>query len=152
MVDDDKVEAFIAHYASQYYDPVKAHEYYMRTRKLKGRFSTRGMNQKQKEAWTYVKAQVGAKKKAQTLQARSARDSGIAAARQRAKSLRLELSKKLKKLSTIESKAERERIANELRAVIARYRAKYEADKKAAATSADRAMTNEYRNVKRRIR
>lgn len=28
---------FLAHYASQYYDPVKAHEYYMEHRKLKGR-------------------------------------------------------------------------------------------------------------------
>ena len=27
----------LTHYASKYYDPVKAHEYYMRTRKLKGR-------------------------------------------------------------------------------------------------------------------
>lgn len=31
------VEDFLAHYASQYYDPVKAREYYLRTRKLKGR-------------------------------------------------------------------------------------------------------------------
>ena len=27
----------LQHYASPYYDPVKAHEYYMRTRELKGR-------------------------------------------------------------------------------------------------------------------
>lgn len=32
---DEKEE--IAHYASPYYDPVKAHEYYMKNRKLKGR-------------------------------------------------------------------------------------------------------------------
>lgn len=30
----------LQHYASPYYDPVKAHEYYMRTRELKGRRST----------------------------------------------------------------------------------------------------------------
>ena len=29
----------LQHYASPYYDPVKAHEYYMRTRELKGRRS-----------------------------------------------------------------------------------------------------------------
>ena len=34
--DDDMLALFHA-YASKYYDPVKAHEYYMRTRKLKGR-------------------------------------------------------------------------------------------------------------------
>lgn len=31
------VEDFLAHYASEYYDPVKAREYYLRTRELKGR-------------------------------------------------------------------------------------------------------------------
>ena len=35
MQDDDE----IYHYASKYYDPVKAHEYYMRRRVLKGRAS-----------------------------------------------------------------------------------------------------------------
>lgn len=30
-------QEFLAHYASKYYDPVKAHAYYMRTRDLKGR-------------------------------------------------------------------------------------------------------------------
>ena len=35
MQNDDE----IYHYASKYYDPVKAHEYYMRRRVLKGRVS-----------------------------------------------------------------------------------------------------------------
>lgn len=30
------VENFLAHYSSEFYDPVKAHEYYERTKKLKG--------------------------------------------------------------------------------------------------------------------
>lgn len=37
------------HYASEYYDPVKAREYYLRTRELKGR-SSAGMSKEQKEA------------------------------------------------------------------------------------------------------
>lgn len=152
MVDAKEVDAFIAHYASEFYDPVKAHEYYMRTRKLKGRFSTKGMSKKQKEAWSYIKTQVGAKRQAQTQQARAARDSGIAAARQHAQALRQEISDKLKTLSNIDSKAERERIANELRAVIAKYRAKYEADKKAASSSADKSLATEYKNVRSKIR
>ena len=45
----------IAHYASKYYDPVKAHEYYMRTRKLKGRNSTSGLNEKGREAARYIR-------------------------------------------------------------------------------------------------
>ena len=37
-MDEHKV-AVLRHYASPYYDPQKAHEYYMRTRELKGRRS-----------------------------------------------------------------------------------------------------------------
>lgn len=42
-------------YASKYYDPVKAHEYYMKHRELKGRKSTTGLNATGKEAAKYVK-------------------------------------------------------------------------------------------------
>ena len=38
-MDEPKV-AVLRHYASPYYDPEKAHEYYMRTRELKGRSTT----------------------------------------------------------------------------------------------------------------
>ena len=55
-------EEFMHAYSSQYYDPVKAHEYYERTKKLKGR-STSGMSDKQKEAWNYVKEGVTTEKK-----------------------------------------------------------------------------------------
>ena len=37
-MDEPKV-AVLRHYASPYYDPQKAHEYYMRTRELKDIFS-----------------------------------------------------------------------------------------------------------------
>lgn len=36
------------------YDPVKAHEYYMKHRKLKGRHSVKGMSETQKERWEYA--------------------------------------------------------------------------------------------------
>lgn len=42
-------------YASKYYDPKKAHEYYMKHRKLKGRRSTKGMSQQQKELVAYTR-------------------------------------------------------------------------------------------------
>ena len=38
-MDEPKV-AVLRHYASPYYDPQKAHEYYTRTRELKGRSTT----------------------------------------------------------------------------------------------------------------
>lgn len=59
-------------YASKYYDPVKAHEYYMAHRKLKGRkkggvtlgtTSTAGLNEEGKVAAKYVKENLTAEKK-----------------------------------------------------------------------------------------
>lgn len=42
-------------YASEYYDPQKAHEYYEKNKKLKGRRSTKGFNESQKAMYSYVK-------------------------------------------------------------------------------------------------
>ena len=53
-------ENYLAHYASPYYDPVKAHEYYMKNRELKGRKSTTGLNEKGRIAAQYAKAQINA--------------------------------------------------------------------------------------------
>lgn len=53
----------ILHYASPYYDPVKAHEYYMKHRELKGRTSTAGLNDEGKAAASYVKEQLTAERK-----------------------------------------------------------------------------------------
>lgn len=51
-------QSALVHYASKYYDPVKAHEYYLRTRELKGRTSTGGLNDTGKEALTQVRAKL----------------------------------------------------------------------------------------------
>lgn len=56
----------LKHYASPYYDPVKAHEYYMRTRELKGensRKSTAGLNDEGKAIAKYVKNQLDTERK-----------------------------------------------------------------------------------------
>ena len=47
------------HYASKYYDPVKAHEYYMKTRHLKG-YDTQGktLNDEGKQAKAYITKQL----------------------------------------------------------------------------------------------
>lgn len=52
----------IAHYASPYYDPVKAHEYYERTKKLKGRRTGTSLNDSGKEAKTYVRNRINTKR------------------------------------------------------------------------------------------
>ena len=48
---------------SQYYDPVKAHEYYLRTRELKGRQKGAPLTAKQKEGLAYVNSKIAENKK-----------------------------------------------------------------------------------------
>lgn len=45
-------------YSSKYYDPEKAHEYYEKTKKLKGRRSNKGLNEAGIEAAEYMRKQV----------------------------------------------------------------------------------------------
>lgn len=45
-------------YASKYYDPDKAHEYYEKTKKLKGRRSNAGLNEEGQAAAEYMRKQV----------------------------------------------------------------------------------------------
>ena len=56
----------LKHYASPYYDPVKAHEYYMKNRELKGensRKSTAGLNDEGKAVARYIKNQLDTERK-----------------------------------------------------------------------------------------
>lgn len=57
--DEDELQ----HYASPYYDPVKAHEYYLKTRELKGRRSTAKLNEEGKIAARYVGEQLSNERK-----------------------------------------------------------------------------------------
>lgn len=54
----------LLHYASPYYDPVKAHEYYMKTRELKGYKGRTKLNEQGKAAKDYVKEQLTEERKA----------------------------------------------------------------------------------------
>lgn len=57
--DEDELQ----HYASPYYDSVKAHEYYLKTRELKGRRSTAKLNEEGKIAARYVREQLSNERK-----------------------------------------------------------------------------------------
>lgn len=57
--DEDELQ----HYASPYYDPVKAHEYYLKNRELKGRRSTAKLNEEGKIAARYVREQLSNERK-----------------------------------------------------------------------------------------
>lgn len=94
---------FLAHYASEYYDPAKAREYYLRTRELKGQQSTseltvkgdKGGNERRTQAWSYAKKQIGDEKKS-NLEALSAqRKEVVDRARDNAQARREEISGKL---------------------------------------------------------
>ena len=55
--------ANLQHYASPYYDPVKAHEYYMQNRELKERRSVRKLSDEGKKVWSYTRNEIKAEKK-----------------------------------------------------------------------------------------
>ncbi len=56
--------SYMMHYASPYYDPVKAHEYYEAHKHLKGRTSSAaGLNEKGREAASYVKKRINEERK-----------------------------------------------------------------------------------------
>lgn len=69
----------LSHYASQYYDPVKAHEYYEQHKKLKGRTSTKGLSQEQKITAQYVKNKLTEERRAKTEQSKEKTQSDIKA-------------------------------------------------------------------------
>ena len=74
---EDEEDQEITHYASKYYDPVKAHEYYMRTRQLKGRTSIANLNDRGKEAAKYVKERISTERKSKQESARKSTQNKI---------------------------------------------------------------------------
>lgn len=68
------IEKFLAHYASEYYDPAKAREYYLRTRELKGRQLT---TKAEKEAFNYANANIGAAEKNDVAKAAEAQKAAL---------------------------------------------------------------------------
>lgn len=119
------VEDFLAHYASEYYDPAKAREYYLRTRELKGQQNTsdltvkytqagkvskkgkvgksvqkvdRARTDERKQAWAYAKNQIGEHKKADLKALSEERKQIVDHARESSQARREEISTKLSNL------------------------------------------------------
>lgn len=106
----------LMHYASKYYDPIKAHEYYMRNRKLKGRRKTSSLSQEGREVWNVTKQNISSEKKDTVKQEREKKTKNIAALRSRAKQSRERITKQLKLLNdalTRNAKAERQRASSQ---------------------------------------
>lgn len=91
--------AELIHYASPYYDPEKAHEYYLKTRELKGRRSVTKLNDQGKETWAYTKQSINEEKKAKVKEEQTSRDEKIKAFRAQAKETRERISERLKQLN-----------------------------------------------------
>lgn len=89
----------LMHYASKYYDPVKAHEYYIRNRELKGRQSSSKLNETGKEQWSYAKEQIKTEKNQKIEEAKTDRDSQIEELRAKAAQKRESITAKLKELN-----------------------------------------------------
>lgn len=79
---EDESEDSLEHYASPYYDPVKAHEYYERTKELKGRRSTTGLNAEGRKVASYVKKQLNEERKTKVNESKAQRDSQIESLRE----------------------------------------------------------------------
>lgn len=89
------------------YDPVKAHEYYLKTRDLKGRRSAKdlGKSTTKKEGWAFVQDQVKEKQTAETKAAGEANKTAVDQLHEQAQAKREEISAKLQAIV--------ERISNE---------------------------------------
>ena len=95
---DELKVAVLRHYASPYYDPEKAHEYYMRTRELKGR-STTSLNDEGKKIWSYTKNNIKSEKAAKVKEEQEKRDQKITELREKAEATKEQISSRLKELN-----------------------------------------------------
>lgn len=130
-------------YASKYYDPLKAHEYYMRTRELKGRRSTTQLNAEGKQVWRDTKANIQEEKKTVMSQARVEHNARMDALRQEASETRSRISEKLKEALARIS----ERNASRLELETQQTKAELEREKNNTQASIDRLMAEDYANL-----
>lgn len=96
---DAFIRSFLEHAESDYYDPVKAHEYYERTKELSGRQSkTRLKTDAQRQGFSYVRSRVKEDKKAELDSVSAANKAGMEQIRATGKQRREALSVKMKQL------------------------------------------------------
>lgn len=107
---------YIRHYASPYYDPVKAHEYYMKTRELKGKRSVQKLSDEGKKVWAYAKNEIKTEKKEKVDAEREKQKQTTTDLRERASETRKQISSRLKELNealTKRAASRKERIESE---------------------------------------
>lgn len=92
---EHKVNDFLEHYASQFYNPAKAHDYYEKHKDLKGR-STAVLTDKGKETWAYTKNSISEKKKADLEAAQKKQEAIIKSSQEKATATLASIAAKLK--------------------------------------------------------
>lgn len=109
----------LIHYASEYYDPVKAHEYYEKHKKLKGRQgSTSGLNEEGRDAARYIKNKLEEERKSKDSTERENMQSKVSANKEQLKAeLQSHTSKTKLQIATLRAKIDKmsgaEKLKNE---------------------------------------
>lgn len=128
LIEELSEDEYLAHYASQYYDPKKAREYYLRTRELKGRNSSGDLKTgKKKEAWAVTRSNISNERKAEGDKARTDQQARLESLRKTALEARDRMVEKLQGLiADLKSGVEddiakkREELANKLESRLVR--------------------------------
>ena len=104
MIDISRRKDILIHYASPYYDPVKAHEYYEQHKHLKGRPTGR-LTDEGKQVWKVTKMNIDQAKKIENDEARLVKLSSVQQFQNKAKEQRTMVQAKLTELlNTINDK------------------------------------------------
>lgn len=109
----------LTHYASKYYDPVKAREYYLKNRQLKGR-TTAGLSDEGKNIWAVTKDNITSDKKRAIEAAKLKKEQEVESLRVKAQATRKSISDKLKRLSIMladKYKSENTKLSNQIAAI-----------------------------------
>ena len=97
MIDISERQDILIHYASPYYDPVKAHEYYEQHKHLKGR-PTGSLTDEGKQVWKATKINIDQAKKRENDEARLVKISSVQQFQNKAKEQRAMVQSKLTNL------------------------------------------------------
>lgn len=124
MIDISRRKDILIHYASPYYDPVKAHEYYEQHKHLKGRPTGR-LTDEGKQVWKVTKMNIDQAKKIENDEARLVKIYNVQQFQNKAKEQRAMVQAKLTELlnaintkyktDTEDAKQQRDKIANALK-------------------------------------
>lgn len=112
-------ETFLAHYASKYYDPVKAHEYYEEHKQLKGRQKVT-LTEEGRAIAKNVKENMNAEKKSKIQSSNEKTKAIVDSNAKHLKNKVASLNKFLQQLSKPEREAQKERIHNMISSLRAR--------------------------------